>query len=162
MPEGYSAWDYATVRKISYLDDIINETLRLKPVVITGVPRETSPQGLQIGDVQIPGHVNVVVPMLPIQRDLRWWEKPDDFRPERWLGRSIELGTRNALWLPFNQGLHHCAGKDMALLTLRTAMSTIVQNFDITIAPEESISQTIPVASVDNSLASSPRLHGTG
>ncbi|KAJ4398618.1 hypothetical protein N0V91_010050 [Didymella pomorum] len=138
MPEGYSSWDYAAVRKISYLDDIINETLRLKPAVITGVPRETPPQGLQIGKVWIPGHVNVVVPMLPIQRDPRWWEKPNEFIPERWSERSIEMGTRDAPWLPFNQGLHHCAGKDVALLTLRTAMAAIVQNFDITFAPQES------------------------
>jgi len=71
MPVGYSLWDYAALRETSYLDDIINKTLRLGPAIITGVPRETPLPGLQIGDAWIPGHVNVVVPILPIQRDLR-------------------------------------------------------------------------------------------
>jgi cytochrome P450 len=134
MPEGYSSWDYAAVRKISYLDDTINETLRLKLPVITGVQRETPPQGLQIGDLWIPGHVNVVVPILPIQCDPRGWQEPKEFILERWSERYIEMGTRDAPWLPFNQGVHHCAGKHVAILTLRTATSAIAQNFDISFA----------------------------
>lgn len=137
MPGGHSSWNYAAIRNISYLDDIINKTLRLKPAVITGVLRETPPQGLQIGDVWIPGHVNVVVSNLPIQRDPRWWGKVIEFILERWSDRYIEMGTREAPWLPFNQGLHPCAGKDVAQLTIKTAVSAIVQNFDIAFAPEE-------------------------
>jgi cytochrome P450 len=138
MPGGYATWQYAAVKEISYIDDIINETLRLKPPVIPGVPRETPPHGLQIGDMWVPGYVNVVVPTLPLQRDPRWWKEPNEFIPERWSERKKELYTDDAPWLPFNRGLHHCAGRDVAYLTLRTAISAIMQNFDVTFAPEES------------------------
>ena len=33
--------------------------------------------------------------------------------------------------------MHACAGKNLAYLTMRTAISAIVQNFDITFAPGE-------------------------
>ena len=137
MPGGYSTWDYAAVREVTYIDDIVNETLRLKPPIIQGLPRETPNQGLQIGDVWIPGHVNVLVPTISIQRDARWWKEPNDFIPERWNERKDEMGTGDAPWLPFQRGLHHCAGKDVAYLTLRTAISAIVQNFDVRFAAEE-------------------------
>ncbi|KAH6619026.1 cytochrome P450 67 [Boeremia exigua] len=138
MPQGYSDWQYASIKDISYIDDIINETLRLKPPIIQGTPRETPAEGLQIGDVWIPGHVNVLVPTISIQRDPRWWKEPNHFVPERWHERKNEMGTEDAPWMPFQRGLHHCAGKEVAYLTLRTAISAIVQNFDVTFAPEES------------------------
>jgi cytochrome P450 len=34
-------------------------------------------------------------------------------------------------------GMHTCAGKSLAYLTLRTAISALVQNFDIDFAPGE-------------------------
>lgn len=51
MPLGYTEWSYTAVKDISYIDNVINETLRLKPPIIQGVPRETPAQGIQISDV---------------------------------------------------------------------------------------------------------------
>jgi len=36
-------------------------------------------------------------------------------------------------------GLHNCAGKGLAFLTLRTVVSAIVQNFDIGFVPGETM-----------------------
>jgi cytochrome P450 len=104
FPQGYKSWDYAKVKKISYIDDVINETLRLKPPLLQGALRETPPQGIHIGDVYIPGNVNVSVPYITIQRDARWWNLPNEFEPERWTERREELKTDDGPWLPFQLG----------------------------------------------------------
>ncbi|KAF2689772.1 cytochrome P450 67 [Lentithecium fluviatile CBS 122367] len=137
IPAGYSAWDYEKAKTVSYIDDIINETLRLKPPILQGSPRETPAQGLQIGNVHVPGGVNVSVPYFLIQRDPRWWQQPNDFVPERWGEKKEEMGTDGAPFLPFQLGLHSCAGKNLAYLTLRTVVSAIMLNFDVEFAPGE-------------------------
>jgi len=45
-----------------YINGIINETLRMHPPVPSAILRCTPPEGLQIGDVLVPGNVNVWCP----------------------------------------------------------------------------------------------------
>jgi cytochrome P450 len=105
IPGGPSSWTYEAIRTVPYIDDIINESLRLKPPVIHGGPRETPATGLHIGNVYIPGNVTVSVPYLLIQRDPRWWKEAERFVPERFGERRIEMGTDEAPWLPFTLGM---------------------------------------------------------
>lgn len=92
------------MKTVTYIDDIINETLRLKPPIIQGTPRETPSQGIHVGDTYIPGHVIVSVPNILIQRDPRWWKQPDEFIPERFTERREEMGTDDSPWIPFQIG----------------------------------------------------------
>jgi hypothetical protein len=49
----------------------------------------------------------------------------------------MEVGTDQAPHLSFLLGAYGCPGKSLAQLNLRIALSTIVQNFDITFATDE-------------------------
>ncbi|KAF1347461.1 putative benzoate 4-monooxygenase cytochrome P450 [Lizonia empirigonia] len=135
--EGNNAWTYEKVKSVTYIDDWINETLRLRPALLTGGPRETPSKGVQIDEVFIPGNTNVLVPVSLIHRDPRWWQEAQDFVPERFGERRVEMGTDQAPYLPFSMGAYSCPGKNLAQLSLRIALSTIVQNFDISFAPGE-------------------------
>lgn len=104
MPGGYESWSYEKVKSITYIDDIINEALRLKPPVINIPTRETPPQGIQVGKVYIPGNVNVMVPTILIQRDPRYWEDAKEFIPERWGESRAEMGTDEAPFFAFSLG----------------------------------------------------------
>lgn len=104
IPGGYSAWDYEKVKTVTYIDDIINETLRLNPPILQGSVRETPAHGLRIGDLHIPGNVNVSVSHYLIQRDPRYWQRPNEFVPERWNEKRDEMGTDGAPWLSFQLG----------------------------------------------------------
>ncbi|KAF1352739.1 cytochrome P450 [Lizonia empirigonia] len=135
--EGNNAWTYEKVKSVTYIDDWINETLRLRPALLTGGPRETPSKGVQIDEVFIPGNTNVLVPVSLIHRDPRWWQEAQDFVPERFGERRVEMGTDQSPYLPFSMGAYSCPGKNLAQLSLRIALSTIVQNFDISFAPGE-------------------------
>jgi len=104
MPGGYSQWSYEKVKSISYLDDYVSETLRLKPALLIGGPRETPAKGIHVGGTYIPGNTNVSIPVHLIQRDARYWPEPEDFIPERFGKRRAEMGTDEAPYLPFSLG----------------------------------------------------------
>lgn len=137
MPGGTRQWDYEKVQLVTFLDDIIAETLRLRPAVLVAGSRETPEAGLQIDEVHIPGNTNVLVPVYNIQRDPRYWPQAGEFVPERWGDRRSEMGTDKAPYFPFLAGAYSCPGKNLAYMSLRVALSTLVQKFDISFAAGE-------------------------
>ncbi|KAF1830897.1 cytochrome P450 67 [Decorospora gaudefroyi] len=137
MPAGYSQWSYEKIKSIPYLDDFINETLRLRPALLTGGARETPAKGLQIDDTYIPGNTNVVVPVSLLQRDPRWWQQADEFIPERFGDLKEEMETDKAPYLPFSLGAYSCPGKNLAQMSLRIALSMIARNFEVAFAEGE-------------------------
>ncbi|KAH8794396.1 hypothetical protein DL96DRAFT_1690718 [Flagelloscypha sp. PMI_526] len=72
--------------EVPLLGFILHETLQLAPSVPGGLPRLTSSDGLDIDGIHIPGDVVVSTPIYSIQRDVRYWDNPEEFRPKRWEG----------------------------------------------------------------------------
>ncbi|GKZ76155.1 hypothetical protein AnigIFM56816_005130 [Aspergillus niger] len=128
---------YAEIRKASYLDAILKETMRLKPAVPSGQSRVTPPEGLQIGDVWIPGDVNVLVPQYAVQRDERFFPRATEFVPERWLEGEGISSTDKQAYFPFQIGPRGCVGKEFAMMTMRIFLSRVAMSFDIQFAPGE-------------------------
>ncbi|KAE8410857.1 cytochrome P450 [Aspergillus pseudocaelatus] len=104
MPNGPQSWTYDRTKPISYIDDIIHESLRLRPPVSSSGYRVTSSKALQIDEVFIPGDVNVFVPPQLIQTDERYYKFSKQFIPERWGEKKVEWGTDKAPYFPFSLG----------------------------------------------------------
>lgn len=100
MPGGPGEWSYEKVKSVTYLEDVINETLRLRPAVMEGGFRVTPLEGLQVDEVYIPGDVNVFVPTQLLQTDERYYEDAKAFVPERWHEKK-EMVHEGAPFLPF-------------------------------------------------------------
>ncbi|KAL7784098.1 cytochrome P450 [Trichoderma ceciliae] len=114
-------------KTIRYLDYAIQETLRLRPSVPVGVPREVPQQGLTIDSEFIPGGTIVAVPTYTIQRDGRHWEDPLAFKPERW----EKLSTEKSPWIPFSRGHFVCPGGHLAMMGLPMVLSRIALQYDV-------------------------------
>ncbi|KAH8194127.1 hypothetical protein TruAng_011709 [Truncatella angustata] len=114
FPGGADSFTYAKLignnETLEWVDAIIHETLRLRPSGISGNPRVTNPEGLLIPEsefgpeVFIPGDVDVLAPTWVIHRDERWFARPLEFLPERWLQGSTIHTDRNGFF-PFNIGM---------------------------------------------------------
>ncbi|KAF7596508.1 hypothetical protein BBP40_001380 [Aspergillus hancockii] len=133
FPSGSQTWTYSKAKQIPYIDHLIHETLRLRPPVPMGFPRQTPPEGLQIDEVHIPGDVIVNVPTWAIQRDERHFESAAEFIPERWESVSPE----SAAYLPFQRGAFTCAGKALAMMQMRMLISCVALRYDVGFAPGE-------------------------
>lgn len=130
-------WSYEDVKTVTYIDDVIHETLRLKPALLTGGHRVTPPQGITVDGTFIPGDTNVFVPVHRIQTDPRYWKEAAEYIPERFGERRAELETDGAPFLPFTLGAYQCPGKNLAFLSLRIALARTLREFDVAFAPGE-------------------------
>jgi len=68
-----------------------------------------------------------------MHRDPRFFEEPDEFRPERWADGLAERLPRFA-YLPFGGGQRVCIGSGFAQLEATLLLSTISQHFRLELA----------------------------
>lgn len=136
FPGGEADWTYAKAKAIPYLDAVIQETLRLRPSVPSGLPRASPPGGLQIDEVFIPGDVNISVPTYAIQRDPRYWDDPLEFVPERW----DKLSPDKAPFFPFTRGKYACPGKNLAMMEMIMVISRVVLRYQMEF-PSEAVAE---------------------
>lgn len=60
--------EFRDFQEATYLNGVINETLRLHPPVPGGMLRVTPPEGITIGETFIPGNVTISTPLYSLGR----------------------------------------------------------------------------------------------
>ena len=104
-----------------YLDAVIKETLRVRPVVpeVFRAPTESTELG---GYLFAPG-TQLAASILLVQFDPELYPPdPQAFRPERFLDGAPEPYT----WVPFGGGVRRCLGAAFATLEMKVVISTIL------------------------------------
>jgi cytochrome P450 len=108
-----------------YLDAVIKEALRVRPV-ITDVARKLTTL-TEIGGYRLPAGTFVVpaIAALHYREDL--FPQPNEFRPERFLE---EDGYRYS-WIPFGGGIRRCIGAAFAQYEMRIVLRAIFERADL-------------------------------
>lgn len=120
-----------TTKSLPYLNGVVNEALRLCNPVPSGVQATLSPAGLQLGDIHLPGNIQIRIPVLALMTNARYFPEPQSFIPERWTGERPELLLERAAFIPFGYGVHSCVGRQLALNEMRLVIAKVVKDFDI-------------------------------
>ncbi|POS69554.1 benzoate 4-monooxygenase cytochrome P450 [Diaporthe helianthi] len=126
-------FDTGALGKLRYLQACIDESLRLFPPVMSGLQRQTPPQGIRIGKRFIPGDTIVMTPTYTMCRDPRAFPRGDEFIPERWTTQP-ELVRNPAINAPFSVGRFSCVGKQLGLMEVRRVTVLIARKFDVAMA----------------------------
>ncbi|XP_066256816.1 cytochrome P450 4C1-like [Euwallacea similis] len=112
--------------KSKFLTMCIKEILRLYPIGPI-LARECT-EDFQLDEWIIPKGAAVVIPAFNIQRDPRFWEKPNSFYPEHFLPEA-EAKRPYYAYVPFSVGSRGCVGKIMAKYVLKVIACYMLQRF---------------------------------
>ncbi|XP_062444115.1 cytochrome P450 3A9-like [Rhea pennata] len=117
---------YDMIMQLEYLDMVLNETLRLFP--LGGRLERSCKKNIEISGVTIPKGTVVMIPPFTLHHNPEYWPEPEEFRPERFSKENREA-IDPYTFLPFGAGPRNCIGMRFALLTLKAAITVLLQNF---------------------------------
>lgn len=128
---------YDDLNNLTYLQAVINETLRLYPSVPSDSKVAISDDILPDGTFLPRGCVVQFNPYCMGRSQRLWGEDADKFRPERWLGRDAPSPYEYPV---FNAGPRECLGKRLASVEMKAALCCILKSVRLTLAvPPEAI-----------------------
>jgi cytochrome P450 family 135 len=126
-----------------YLDAVIKETLRVRPVVME-VGRDLT-EATKIGRWELPAGTRVMSSIGLVQRADERWGDGRAFRPERFLAAQPAPYT----WIPFGGGPRRCIGASFATTEMAAIIPVVLRHFDLEPdRPEPERSQTRNVTQV--------------
>ena len=103
-----------------YLDAVIKETLRVRPVG-AHVARRLAEE-VQLRGYRLPAGSTVAVSIYLMHRSPALFPEPLEFRPERFLGE----GSGSYSWVPFGGGVRRCLGAGLATLEMEVVLRTVL------------------------------------
>jgi cytochrome P450 len=129
----------ADLPRLRYTELVVTESMRLYPPAyamgrLNTVPTEVRGQPLEPGTV-------VILPTYVVQRDPRWFEEPEAFRPERWDDERVKRNPRYA-YFPFGGGPRQCIGNGFAMMEACLIVAAIAQRFRLALEPGQRITPT--------------------
>jgi cytochrome P450 len=111
----------------AYLDAVIKETLRVRPVIFQAFARKlTAP--MELGGYQLPEGIKVTPAVGLVQSCEGHHPDATEFRPERFLeGQSPAPYT----WIPFGGGPRRCLGAAFATFEMKVVLRTILTQVEL-------------------------------
>uniref|UniRef100_A0A1I8NQW6 Cytochrome P450 n=1 Tax=Stomoxys calcitrans TaxID=35570 RepID=A0A1I8NQW6_STOCA len=125
---------YESLQNIPYMDMVMQESLRLYPVV-SFLEREHNCDDPVLGkfslkphhDFDLPGGMPIFVSTLGMHNDPKYWDNPEVFDPERFApGKPIP-----SAYMPYGAGPHNCIGGRLAKLQSKLGFIHILKNFEM-------------------------------
>jgi len=128
--------------RLAYAGHVITESLRLYPAA-WGMAR------LAVEDHEIAGYpvtkgMGVAMAQWVVHRDPRWYDTPEEFRPDRWENDLWKRLPRFA-YFPFGGGPRQCIGNAFALMEATLILATIARKFRLRLVANHPVA---PLASI--------------
>jgi cytochrome P450 len=134
----------------SYLEAVITETLRLRPVIAQLSRKTVAP--FELNGYTIPPETLLAPSIYLIHRRPDIYPEPEAFRPERFLDNGPETYS----WLPFGGGVRRCIGASFAIFEMKVVLKTILERATLRPAssePEPPVPRTITFAPKHGAMA---------
>jgi cytochrome P450 len=121
-PEGPRNVEHLTA--LAYTRGFLDEVLRLYPP--GWVLSRRSIEADALGDFQLPARAEVLLPLILVHRDARFWKDAQAFCPERF-AEQPQAGESAAAYLPFAAGPRHCIGEYLAVCEMLMHIAAVAR-----------------------------------
>lgn len=122
LPETYSPQD---LQQVPSLMPLIQESMRLMPSVwILG---RLAKREMPWGPYTLPEGASVIFSPYLVHRHPDYWDRPEDFLPERWMGGSTP--SHKYAYFPFGGGPRLCIGNHFALLEMQVILAEMLTRY---------------------------------
>jgi len=119
------AVDPPAATRLEYLDAVVKETLRLRPILPDVVREVVAPY--RIGGFDIPIGAFLTPFIYGVHRRPDLYPEPERFRPERFVGAK----TDPYAWFPFGGGIRRCLGMAFALYEMKIVLATVLARAEL-------------------------------
>nr|Q948Y1.1 RecName: Full=(S)-canadine synthase; AltName: Full=(S)-tetrahydrocolumbamine oxidase (methylenedioxy-bridge-forming); AltName: Full=Cytochrome P450 719A1 [Coptis japonica]ANY58144.1 CYP719A1 [synthetic construct]BAB68769.1 methylenedioxy bridge-forming enzyme [Coptis japonica] len=119
------------VNKLKYLQGVVKETMRMKPIAPLAIPHKTAKETTLMGTKVAKG-TRIMVNLYALHHNQNIWPDPYKFMPERFLEGETGTAYNKAMeqsFLPFSAGMRICAGMDLGKLQFAFALANLVNAF---------------------------------
>jgi cytochrome P450 len=114
-----------------YMNAVIKETLRLRPVLPIVARKTTEP--FELGERLLPTGSVLMPSVYLVHRHPAYWDDAEAFRPERFLGRQPDTYA----WIPFGGSVRRCLGASFAQFEMRTVLRTVLSRVVLAAQPQD-------------------------
>nr|ANY58161.1 putative CYP719 [synthetic construct] len=116
------------VNKLKYLQGVVKETMRMKPIAPLAIPHKSSKDTTLMGTKVAKG-TRLMVNLYALHHNQNIWSEPFKFMPERFLEDGNNNKAMEQSFLPFSAGMRICAGMDLGKLQFAFALANLVNAF---------------------------------
>ncbi|GLT40257.1 hypothetical protein SLA2020_144060 [Shorea laevis] len=124
-----SKLDENDINQMSYLKCVIKEGLRLHAPAPLLVPRETTASD-KLAGFDIPPKTRVLINAWAIQRDPKYWDRPEEFLPERFENFPVDFNDQDFKYFPFGGGRRACPGMPFGIAVVECIVANLLHWFD--------------------------------
>lgn len=133
---GARPMEAADFPRLPYLQAVMNEVLRLYPPAYIMAREVIEP--CEIGGYTLRPRSTIIFSQWVMQRDPRFYDDAEAFRPERWLDGLMDRLPPGA-YFPFGDGPRRCIGQGFALLEAAIVIATLARRFRFRLAPGDPV-----------------------
>lgn len=114
--------DLGRLDQLVYLDAVVRETLRQRPILAFVARKATAP--FELASYRVPAGTYLCAAIHLAHRRAETYPEPERFDPTRFLGKKADPYA----WLPFGGGGRRCLGMAFALFEIKVILATVLSS----------------------------------
>jgi cytochrome P450 len=126
--------------RLAHTRRVIEESMRLYPGILWLGRVATAAD--EIGGYHVAAGGRVIFSSYVTHRHPDFWERPDDFDPDRFAPDRVASRPRGA-YLPFGMGPRHCIGDQFAMMEAQLVLASIARRYRLRLERDEPVQPEI-------------------
>lgn len=120
--------------KLPVMEAIIKETMRIHPLATLLAPHYAT-EDCNVAGYDVSKGTTVLINIWSIGRNPKYWCSPQEFLPERFLDKDIDITGQNFALIPFGSGRRRCPGYQLGMKMTRSILANLLHGFHWKLLP---------------------------